>query len=79
MARRLLAGPTADGADPLVTFAYWRRLGGVPAHRIDPRDLRAELERETVREAEQFMAMSPEQQLRAIFGEHDPSDDEIPF
>lgn len=61
------------------TFSYWQRLSGPRAIRIDPRDLRAELDAKAERDGARFRALSKDEQLAEIFGEHSAEDDDIPF
>lgn len=63
------------------TYNYWQRLSGPRAHRIDPRDLRAELAAKAEADAVRFRALSKDEQLAALFDDCRPAtpDDDIPF
>jgi len=63
------------------TYNYWQRLSGSRAHRIDPRDLRAELAAKAEADAVRFRALSKDEQLAVLFDDCRPAtpDDDIPF
>ncbi len=63
------------------TYSYWQRLSGPRAVRIDPRDLRAELEAKAEADGARSRALSKDEQLAALFDgcRSATPDDDIPF
>lgn len=77
----LIAVFDGTGGGTAHTFNYWQRLAGPRAVRIDPRDLRAEIEAKAETDGARFRALSKDEQLAALFDGCRPAtpDDDVPF